>query len=166
MIGGGVDLEVALAKAIRIESERVQPPFDVSLDCSNVTTPQGVAKSYEGVPGVVVIVHSTSVVSEKVCPTSTRNFLNECEKVLAVTSALGGTSIVIIDSQSPCWASDQFARMIINATWDHIYTRYGQDPWAQPPKPGLRHLDMFTNCLLYTSPSPRDLSTSRMPSSA
>ena len=27
-------------------------------------------------------------------------------------------------------------------------------------------LDMFVNCLLYTSPSPRDLSTSRMPSSA
>ena len=25
---------------------------------------------------------------------------------------------------------------------------------------------MFTSCLLYTSPSPRDLSTSRMPSSA
>ena len=26
--------------------------------------------------------------------------------------------------------------------------------------------DPFKNCLLYTSPSPRDLSTSRMPSSA
>ena len=26
--------------------------------------------------------------------------------------------------------------------------------------------DMFEGCLLYTSPSPRDLSTSRMPSSA
>ena len=26
--------------------------------------------------------------------------------------------------------------------------------------------DTFNNCLLYTSPSPRDLSTSRMPSSA
>ena len=29
-----------------------------------------------------------------------------------------------------------------------------------------RELDMATRCLLYTSPSPRDLSTSRMPSSA
>ena len=28
------------------------------------------------------------------------------------------------------------------------------------------HLNGFYNCLLYTSPSPRDLSTSRMPSSA
>ena len=27
-------------------------------------------------------------------------------------------------------------------------------------------LDLSTACLLYTSPSPRDLSTSRMPSSA
>ena len=26
--------------------------------------------------------------------------------------------------------------------------------------------DLYTDCLLYTSPSPRDLSTSRMPSSA
>ena len=29
-----------------------------------------------------------------------------------------------------------------------------------------RDFDMDKNCLLYTSPSPRDLSTSRMPSSA
>ena len=36
--------------------------------------------------------------------------------------------------------------------------------------PGMRQLgwnkDTFKPCLLYTSPSPRDLSTSRMPSSA
>ena len=31
---------------------------------------------------------------------------------------------------------------------------------------GLRFTDDATICLLYTSPSPRDLSTSRMPSSA
>ena len=31
---------------------------------------------------------------------------------------------------------------------------------------GMSHLDTFDTCLLYTSPSPRDLSTSRMPSSA
>ena len=30
----------------------------------------------------------------------------------------------------------------------------------------LEHSDYFKLCLLYTSPSPRDLSTSRMPSSA
>ena len=31
---------------------------------------------------------------------------------------------------------------------------------------GIRPTGPFRNCLLYTSPSPRDLSTSRMPSSA
>eukprot|EP00829_Urostomides_striatus_P000174 TRINITY_DN10125_c0_g1_i1.p3 TRINITY_DN10125_c0_g1~~TRINITY_DN10125_c0_g1_i1.p3 ORF type:complete len:103 (+),score=24.52 TRINITY_DN10125_c0_g1_i1:64-372(+) len=30
----------------------------------------------------------------------------------------------------------------------------------------FRHDDLYNTCLLYTSPSPRDLSTSRMPSSA
>ena len=29
-----------------------------------------------------------------------------------------------------------------------------------------KNIDLFNDCLLYTSPSPRDLSTSRMPSSA
>ena len=34
------------------------------------------------------------------------------------------------------------------------------------PKEGLKTKVMYVDCLLYTSPSPRDLSTSRMPSSA
>ena len=37
--------------------------------------------------------------------------------------------------------------------------------WARP-KLDARPLVLYTGCLLYTSPSPRDLSTSRMPSSA
>ena len=34
------------------------------------------------------------------------------------------------------------------------------------PDPGTLWLALYWHCLLYTSPSPRDLSTSRMPSSA
>ena len=38
---------------------------------------------------------------------------------------------------------------------------------AQDEMPALMHLrEQYKDCLLYTSPSPRDLSTSRMPSSA
>ena len=37
--------------------------------------------------------------------------------------------------------------------------------WANPYFE-QKEWDKFINCLLYTSPSPRDLSTSRMPSSA
>ena len=33
-------------------------------------------------------------------------------------------------------------------------------------KPSIKYLSKYIDCLLYTSPSPRDLSTSRMPSSA
>ena len=46
------------------------------------------------------------------------------------------------------------------------------DAWKQRasvennPAYELKHLRMLYLCLLYTSPSPRDLSTSRMPSSA
>ena len=49
------------------------------------------------------------------------------------------------------------------------------NPWAEPPEAVVEHGmtavltyfdDLYSACLLYTSPSPRDLSTSRMPSSA
>ena len=39
-------------------------------------------------------------------------------------------------------------------------------PWATYTDPEVAHVGLYENCLLYTSPSPRDLSTSRMPSSA
>jgi len=45
----------------------------------------------------------------------------------------------------------------------------GQESWgiAVPGEPILKGLGLIgQGCLLYTSPSPRDLSTSRMPSSA
>ena len=44
---------------------------------------------------------------------------------------------------------------------DGTYIAYGRD-WANVSNTPFR----YYNCLLYTSPSPRDLSTSRMPSSA
>ena len=46
-----------------------------------------------------------------------------------------------------------------------IYTKVKNYPWHEMPSDG--GWNYGTNfCLLYTSPSPRDLSTSRMPSSA
>ena len=38
--------------------------------------------------------------------------------------------------------------------------------WHRKVEANQNLANMFNNCLLYTSPSPRDLSTSRMPSSA
>ena len=51
----------------------------------------------------------------------------------------------------------KFARSIVEKN-------HGITEW--PFKPHFRIIGQSWNCLLYTSPSPRDLSTSRMPSSA
>ena len=45
-------------------------------------------------------------------------------------------------------------------------SNYETDSGAERVARALATFDRFYNCLLYTSPSPRDLSTSRMPSSA
>ena len=64
--------------------------------------------------------------------------------------------------------------------WSNLYDRELNEPYRVSPIESARSLDRVltnklasildagagTGCLLYTSPSPRDLSTSRMPSSA
>ena len=58
------------------------------------------------------------------------------------------------------WVSDLFMKRVeANDDWTLM---------CPNECPGLftNHSEEFENCLLYTSPSPRDLSTSRMPSSA
>jgi len=52
-----------------------------------------------------------------------------------------------------------------SALLSHNYSVYGQDTWKATPRLTLTY-GLRWDCLLYTSPSPRDLSTSRMPSSA
>ena len=58
----------------------------------------------------------------------------------------------------------------LDVVWDFVGTMPFAPPSAEGVYDGLRDIAMlsvlFTHCLLYTSPSPRDLSTSRMPSSA
>ena len=58
------------------------------------------------------------------------------------------------------------AEQVIDATGLHVLPGV-IDSQVHFREPGLEHKeDLATGCLLYTSPSPRDLSTSRMPSSA
>ena len=45
-----------------------------------------------------------------------------------------------------------------------LYERFGDSDYIGEPVSQIEHMSQA--CLLYTSPSPRDLSTSRMPSSA
>ena len=46
------------------------------------------------------------------------------------------------------------------------FHRYRTEDWVIVKGSGLIQQGTLETCLLYTSPSPRDLSTSRMPSSA
>ena len=57
---------------------------------------------------------------------------------------------------------DQIFEMFVGGTMKGVMTR-GRELGADLPD---NWLDQIYACLLYTSPSPRDLSTSRMPSSA
>ena len=53
----------------------------------------------------------------------------------------------------------------VSATWTHVmHVHSGETDYFSTTKSDK--IALFNNCLLYTSPSPRDLSTSRMPSSA
>ena len=47
-----------------------------------------------------------------------------------------------------------------------IYAIRSQEVFDEEPLMALKNTEKGQPCLLYTSPSPRDLSTSRMPSSA
>ena len=74
-------------------------------------------------------------------------------------------------------SSDDLDRMIneaLDAEDREIFGELGEEPGYFAQAIGLFRGKLawvmwviyITNCLLYTSPSPRDLSTSRMPSSA
>ena len=54
-------------------------------------------------------------------------------------------------------------RWVVGSKIEDTYDTLRKD-WFGSPK-GL-HIDSYKNCLLYTSPSPRDTDKSRMPSSA
>ena len=58
---------------------------------------------------------------------------------------------------------DELAQARGAAVWVQALTA---DPLELPPRQKLLLVPLLLTCLLYTSPSPRDLSTSRMPSSA
>ena len=81
-----------------------------------------------------------------------------CERTVRMLSALNARSVANV--------AHAFAKsgLVGTGPWQHV--------WAALPEVILRLLDDFgpqhlsNTCLLYTSPSPRDLSTSRMPSSA
>ena len=76
---------------------------------------------------------------------------------------------VVVYARTGCPSSTQFSDNTIlrecGAGWgNHLVIDHGNNIYSRYAH--MRFEGVYKSCLLYTSPSPRDLSTSRMPSSA
>ena len=85
--------------------------------------------------------------------------LREGEEVITITGLDPGTQAPLIVSSNVIDENDWGYRLRIYDEGTSSYGNWGA--WTR-----ALNNTMSNNCLLYTSPSPRDLSTSRMPSSA
>ena len=66
------------------------------------------------------------------------------------------------------WTKEEYIKLLNKSGGSDRIKEYAKKKNTKVNAKQLRDLKtkLFNNCLLYTSPSPRDLSTSRMPSSA
>ena len=99
---------------------------------------------------------------------------NEVGKEIKFKYSLDGGAMVTAGSNSPVFqialaeeGSKQNVK-VVNSGENLLFVRVLQtgQPTIGDPTAVEKNLKMTIVCLLYTSPSPRDLSTSRMPSSA
>ena len=81
-----------------------------------------------------------------------------------------GESPDVFQYRNATWTPEDFARSIEFDADDYVaFTSYSHHPFYEPfvlEIPDNFSNGSFMNCLLYTSPSPRDRQKSRMPSSA
>ena len=81
--------------------------------------------------------------------------------LLAVSPLIAGENIPIWPGMAPGETSDSKGELLPPRG-----PKNQENPVERVKNVRLPTMDIFPACLLYTSPSPRDLSTSRMPSSA
>ena len=92
-----------------------------------------------------------------------------CSQPSSVDEIVDTTTTTILNEQSIDEVEPELYVMLMWHQHQPFYTKnddgYYTRPWVRVHAT-KDYLDMVEFCLLYTSPSPRDLSTSRMPSSA
>ena len=90
--------------------------------------------------------------------------------VFSEDDKLNSASVVIWTTTPwtiPANRAVSFSNKILYGLYDVIEMEESEfEPWSKPGDKLIVADDLWKTCLLYTSPSPRDLSTSRMPSSA
>ena len=84
---------------------------------------------------------------------------DDVARVRAVRAAMGSEGRVRLDANGG-WNVDEAERAV------HALAEFDLEYLEQPCAEVDELVELRERCLLYTSPSPRDLSTSRMPSSA
>ena len=87
------------------------------------------------------------------------------EQALAVKPRSGNDLSIFMRLLGLAFSQSQgHLRKYLEEVYGKVFRRYMY--LVHEAAPGIPPLELFWRCLLYTSPSPRDLSTSRMPSSA
>ena len=95
-------------------------------------------------------------------------------KEAGTESELVGKNVVLVShdgfgniTMNPSDADGNATQLLMPGTWSlYMNQSASQRYWTIDTSSAPVLIDVNTSCLLYTSPSPRDLSTSRMPSSA
>ena len=75
-------------------------------------------------------------------------------------------NLVLFSGTSNISLSERVAKKLGKKLGSAFVGRFSDDELNVRIDENVRGMDVFIVCLLYTSPSPRDLTTSRMPSSA
>ena len=89
--------------------------------------------------------------SDKTCKSPVSNLITgDGEKISIIGRIMDGNQEQIHDALIEIWQSDSLGKFD-----NPLFVGFARS-----------HSSQYEGCLLYTSPSPRDLSTSRMPSSA
>ena len=92
------------------------------------------------------------------------NFYVSCERVF--NPLLNNRPVVVLSNNDGCVVSRSIEAKLLGIPMGAPYYKYRQTIDDNDVAVFSSNYQLYGDCLLYTSPSPRDLSTSRMPSSA
>ena len=120
--------------------------------------------------GPVSTADISSVLSQRTMLKSQKSQLSQCHIVevseVSIVAMSQCSSLRSLNSGNVTMFKSQIGGLALNRRkWAEMGPEWSPGPENRPP--GMpRPFPSLWDCLLYTSPSPRDLSTSRMPSSA
>ena len=108
---------------------------------------------------------TTTTLKNSTTSTSTTTTLIETTTTISTTST-STTTTTIPPNQTAIFATQEEINNSKKISYDYLQSGCKKDEPNNTDEEWIKPLEVFTYCLLYTSPSPRDNGRSRMPSSA